>query len=118
MSGINKVILIGHLGENPDLRRLADNITVSSFPLATTEMQNKDGGRVEVTEWHNIVMWRGMAESAGRLLHKGDLVYIEGKLRTRSFVDKAGVRKAVTEIMTENFVALSKTTDLAEIAEE
>ncbi|MFS2219141.1 single-stranded DNA-binding protein, partial [Telluria sp. Tellsp104] len=87
MSGINKVILVGHLGKDPEVRNLEGGVSVTSFPLATSETFNKDGRKVEQTEWHNIVMWRGLAEVAARFLSKGKLVYIEGKLRTRSFED-------------------------------
>jgi single-strand DNA-binding protein len=96
MSGINKVILVGHLGKNPDLRTLDGGVNVASFPLATSETFNKDGRKVEQTEWHNIVMWRGLADVASKFLKKGKLVYIEGKLRTRTFEDKEGLKKYTT----------------------
>lgn len=111
MSGINKVILVGHLGKNPDIRYLEGGVSVVSFPLATSETFNKDGRKVEQTEWHNIVMWRGLADVAAKYLQKGKLVYIEGKLRTRSFEDKEGVKKYTTEIVAENFTLLGRKTD-------
>ncbi|TAH03501.1 MAG: single-stranded DNA-binding protein [Sphingobacteriales bacterium] len=111
MAGINKVILVGHLGKNPEVRHLEGNITVASFPLATSETYNKDGKRVEQTEWHNIVMWRGLADIASKYLVKGKLVYIEGKLRTRSFEDKEGNKKHTTEVVAENFTMLGRKTD-------
>ena len=111
MSGINKVILVGHLGKDPDVRHLDGGVTVASFPLATSETYNKDGKRVEQTEWHNIVLWRGLAEVASKYLQKGKLVYIEGKLRTRSFEDKEKVKKYVTEIVAENFTMLGRKSD-------
>lgn len=111
MSGINKVILVGHLGKDPEARTLEGGVSVVSFPLATSETFNKDGRKVEQTEWHNIVMWRGLADVAAKFLHKGKLVYIEGKLRTRSFEDKEGVKKYTTEVVAENFTLLGRKTD-------
>ncbi len=111
MSGINKVILIGHLGKDPELRYLEGGVSVTSFPLATSETFNKDGQKVEQTEWHNIVMWRGLADLASKYLSKGKLVYIEGKLRTRSFEDKAGIKKYTTEVVAENFTMLGRKSD-------
>jgi single-strand DNA-binding protein len=111
MSGINKVILIGHLGKDPELRSLEGGVSVTSFPLATSETFNKDGQRVEQTEWHNIVMWRGLADLAVKFLQKGKLVYIEGKLRTRSFEDKEGIKKYTTEVVAENFTMLGRKSD-------
>ncbi len=111
MPGINKVILVGHLGKDPEVRHLEGGVTVASFPLATSETFNKDGRKVEQTEWHNIVMWRGLAEIASKYLQKGKLVYIEGKLRTRSFEDKEGHKKYTTEIVAENFTMLGRKSD-------
>ncbi|MFC5283167.1 single-stranded DNA-binding protein [Pedobacter alpinus] len=111
MSGVNRVILVGHLGKDPEVRHLDGNVTVASFPLATSESYNKDGKRIEQTEWHNIVMWRGLADVAAKYLHKGKLVYIEGKLRTRSFEDKEGHKKYSTEVVAENFTLLGRKSD-------
>ncbi|RYU87934.1 single-stranded DNA-binding protein [Mucilaginibacter terrigena] len=111
MSGINKVILVGHLGKDPEVRHLEGGVAVASFPLATSETFNKDGRKVEQTEWHNIVMWRGLADVAAKFLQNGKLVYIEGKLRTRSFEDKEGVKKYTTEVVAENFTMLGRKTD-------
>jgi len=111
MSGINKVILVGHLGKDPEVRYLEGGVSVASFPLATSESFNKDGRKIEQTEWHNIVMWRGLADVAAKYLQKGKLVYIEGKLRTRSFEDKTGVKKYTTEIIAENFTILGRKSD-------
>ncbi len=111
MSGINKVILVGHLGKDPEVRHLEGNVTVASFPLATSETYNKDGRKIEQTEWHNIVMWGGLADVASKYLQKGKLVYIEGKLRTRSFEDKEGHKKYTTEIVAENFTMLGRKSD-------
>src|SRR6201986_3815582 len=111
MTGINKVILVGHLGKDPEIRYLEGGVAVASFPLATSETYTKDGKRVEQTEWHNIVMWRGLADIASKYLQKGKLVYIEGKLRTRSFEDKGGVKKYTTEVVAENFTMLGRKSD-------
>lgn len=111
MSGINKVILVGHLGKDPEVRHLEGNVSVASFPLATSETYNKDGRKIEQTEWHNIVMWRGLADVASKYLQKGKLVYIEGKLRTRSFEDKEGHKKYTTEVVAENFTMLGRKSD-------
>lgn len=111
MSGINKVILVGHLGKDPEVRHLENNVSVASFPLATSETFTKDGQRVEQTEWHNIVMWRGLADIAAKYLHKGKLVYIEGKLRTRNYEDKEGIKRYTTEVVAENFTMLGRKSD-------
>lgn len=111
MSGINKVVLVGHLGKDPEYRQLADNVPVVSFPLATSEVVNKDGKKVEVTEWHNIVLWRGLADVAVNLLEKGKLIYLEGKIRTRNFKDKQGIDKYTTEIVGESFTLLGRKSD-------
>lgn len=111
MSGINKVILVGHLGKDPEIRYLEGGVSVASFPLATSETYNKDGKKVEQTEWHNIVLWRSLADVAAKFLQKGKLVYIEGKLRTRYFEDKEGVKKYTTEVVAENFTLLGRKTD-------
>ena len=111
MSGINKVILVGHLGKDPEVRHLEGGVSVASFPLATSETYNKDGRKIEQTEWHNIVMWRGLADVASKYLQKNKLVYIEGKLRTRSFEDKEGNKKYTTEVVAENFTMLGRKSD-------
>jgi single-strand DNA-binding protein len=111
MSGVNKVILVGHLGKDPEARQLEGGVSVVSFPLATSEIFNKDGRKMEQTEWHNIVMWRGLADVAAKFLQKGKLVYIEGRLRTRSFEDREGVKKYTTEVVAENFTLLGRKTD-------
>lgn len=109
MSGVNKVILIGNLGKDPEIRHLEGGVSVAKFPLATTEIyKNKEGQKVEQTEWHNVVMWRGLADVAEKLLKKGNQVYIEGKLRTRSWDDKDGHKKYITEVMADNMTLLTK----------
>jgi single-strand DNA-binding protein len=108
MSGVNKVILIGRLGKDPEVRNLESGATVVNFTMATTETykDKTTGERKEITEWHNIVLWRGIAEVAAKYLHKGDLVYIEGRLRTRSW-EKEGVTRYTTEIIGDNMTMLS-----------
>lgn len=106
---VNKVILIGRLGKDPEVRKINETTTVCNFPLATNESyKNQDGSYTEQTEWHNIVMWRGVAERAERILKKGANVYIEGKLRTRSWEDKEKHKRYTTEIVVENFQLLDK----------
>ena len=106
---VNKVILIGRLGKDPEVRKINETTTVCNFPLATNESyKNQDGSYTEQTEWHNIVMWRGVAERAERILKKGASVFIEGKLRTRSWEDKEKHKRYTTEVVVENFQLLDK----------
>jgi len=107
MSGVNKVILIGRLGKDPEVRNLDNGVSVANFTMATSETykDRTTGEKKEVTEWHNIVLWRGLAEVSQKYLHKGDLVYIEGKLRTRSW-EKEGVTRYTTEIVADNMTML------------
>lgn len=109
MAGVNKVILIGNLGKDPELKYLDGNIAKANFSLATSEYhKDKQGNKVEQTEWHQIVLWRTMAESAEKILKKGMQVYIEGKLQTRQWLDKDGVKRNITEIVGESFKLLQK----------
>ena len=109
MIGLNKVILVGNLGKDPEVRHLEGGTAVASFSLATTESyKDKSGQRIDQTEWHNIVVWRGMAEAAEKFLKKGMTVYVEGKLRTRSWDDKDGHKRYITEIVGDTFTILSK----------
>ena len=109
MSGVNKVILVGNLGKNPEVRYLDSGIAVANFSLATTEnYKNKEGERVSQTEWHNIVFWRGLAEVAEKYLKKGDSIYVEGKIRTRKWEDKEGNTRYSTEILADNMTMLGK----------
>jgi single-strand DNA-binding protein len=108
MSGVNKVILVGRLGKDPEVRNLENGAAVANFTLATSESykDKTTGEKKEITEWHNVVVWRGLAEISQRYLHKGDMVYIEGKLRTRSW-EKEGVTRYTTEIVGDNMTMLS-----------
>lgn len=109
MRGVNRVMLIGNLGKDPDLQFLEGNIAVAKFSLATTESyKDKNGKLMSQTEWHTIVLWRGLAELAQKYLHKGSLVYIEGRLKTRSWEDKEHNKKFATEIVGDNLIMLDK----------
>src|SRR5690606_24745819 len=109
MRGVNKVMLIGNLGKDPDLQYLEGNIAVAKFPLATTETyKDKNGNLISQTEWHTVVLWRGLAELSQKYLHKGSLVYIEGRLRTRNWEDKDKNKRSNTEIVGDNMVMLDK----------
>jgi single-strand DNA-binding protein len=112
MRGVNRVMLIGNLGKDPDMQFLEGNIGVSKFSLATTETyKDRSGKLISQTEWHTVVLWRGLAELAQKYLHKGSLVYIEGRLKTRSWEDKEGNKKFATEIVGDNLIMLDKRSD-------
>jgi single-strand DNA-binding protein len=112
MRGVNRVMLIGNLGKDPDVQFLEGNIAVAKFSLATTETYKDRGGKlISQTEWHTVVLWRGLAELAQKYLHKGSLVYIEGRLRTRSWEDKEGHKKFATEVVGDNLIMLDKRND-------
>lgn len=107
---VNKVILLGNVGKDPEVRYLDSGVAVATFPLATSDRAYTlaNGTQVpERTEWHNIVLWRGLAETAEKYVHKGDKLYLEGKIRTRSYDDQAGVKRYVTEIFVDNMEMLS-----------
>jgi single-strand DNA-binding protein len=108
MIGVNKVILIGNLGKDPEIV-MFDNVKKASFPLATTEQyKNHDGMKVDETEWHNIVCWRGLADVADKFLKKSMQVYIEGKLKSRQWEDKEGNKRRTVEVVAENFKILTR----------
>src|SRR6267154_2232469 len=107
MSGVNKVILLGRLGKDPEARTLESGAMVVNFTIATSEVY-KDrvtGERKEITDWHNVVLWRGLAETASKYWHKGDQVYIEGKMRTRSW-EKDNVTRYTTEVIGDGMTLL------------
>lgn len=109
MAGVNKVILLGNLGKDPEIKYLDGNIARVSFSLATTDFyKDKAGNRIEQTEWHNVVMWRSLAEYAEKLLKKGMQIYLEGRLQTRQWQDKDGFKKNTTEVIAETFQLLNK----------
>ena len=107
---VNKVILIGNVGNDPDVRYLDSGVAVATFSLATTErgytLQN--GTQVpDRTEWHNIVLWRGLAQTAEKYVHKGDKLYIEGKIKSRSYDDQNGIKRTIVEIFADNMEMLT-----------
>lgn len=107
---VNKVILIGNVGKDPDVRYLENDVRVANFPLATTERGYTMSNGTQVpdrTEWHNIVVWRNLAEIAERYIRKSTKLYVEGKLKTRCYDDKTGIRRYITEIYAENIQILS-----------
>lgn len=108
MAGVNKVILVGHLGKDPEVRHLEGGSSVANFTLATNDYyKDKQGTRVERTEWHNVAAWRGLAELAEKYLRKGSQVYVEGKLRTRQYQDKDQQTRYITEIVADEISLLS-----------
>jgi len=109
MGSVNKVILVGNLGRDPELRYTPSGTAVANFTLATNEKwKSKSGEKQEHTEWHRIVAWGKLAEICGEYLHKGRQVYIEGTIRSRSYKDKEGVEKTSTEIRADNMVMLGR----------
>jgi single-strand DNA-binding protein len=108
MAGLNKVILIGNLGKDPEIMTFETGVKRAVFSLATSESyKDKDGNRVDQTEWHNIVLWRGLAEVAEKYLKKGAQIYLEGKIRTRSY-EVEGQKRYTTEIYGDNMLMLGK----------
>jgi len=107
---VNKVILIGNLGKDPEVRHLENGTSVASFSLATSETykDRNTGQPITNTDWHNIVLWRGLADVAEKYVKKGDKIYIEGKLKTRSWQDQEGNTKYTTEVVADNMVMLGR----------
>jgi single-strand DNA-binding protein len=109
---VNKVILVGNLGKDPELRYTASGTAVANFSLATTERyKDRDGNSQEKTEWHNIVVWRQLAEICGKYLTKGKQIYIEGKIQTRSYDDRDGNKRYITEIVVDQMQMLGRAGD-------
>lgn len=109
MAGINKVILVGNVGKDPELRALDNGRSVARFTLATSEVyKNKSGEKVANTEWHNIVLWSPLAEIADKYVKKGKQVYLEGKITNRSYQDKDGNMKYITEIVCQTMTLLGR----------
>lgn len=109
---VNKVILVGNLGKDPELRYTPAGAAVANFSLATTERyKDRDGNRQEKTEWHNIVAWRQLAEICGKYLHKGKQIYVEGKIQTRSYDDRDGNKRYMTEIVMDQMQMLGSKND-------
>jgi single-strand DNA-binding protein len=107
MAGVNKVILVGNVGKDPEVKVLENGVRVANFPLATTEIYKKEGNRFEQTEWHNIVLWRGLAEVAEKIVKKGATLYIEGKLRSRTWEDKDKVKRYFVEIVADTLTVIN-----------
>ena len=106
---VNKVVLIGNAGQDPEVRHLESGVAVANFNLATNESyKDKSGERVTQTEWHRVVLWRGLAEVAEKYVKKGELLYIEGRLRTRSWDDKDGNKRYTTEVLADAMKMLGK----------
>ncbi|MEJ2200505.1 MAG: single-stranded DNA-binding protein [Desulfuromonadaceae bacterium] len=109
---VNKVILVGNLGKDPELRYTPSGAAVATFSLATSErFKDRNGDMQEKTEWHNVVAWRQLAEICGKFLHKGKQVYIEGKIQTRSYDDRDGNRRYITEIVADQMQMLGSRGD-------
>ena len=109
---VNKVILVGNVGKDPETRYLDESTAISKFPLATSETyKNRSGERVSTTEWHNIVLWRGLAQVAEKYVKKGSQIYIEGRIKTRSYDDSDGNKKYITEITADQMQLLGKRPD-------
>lgn len=109
---VNKVILVGNVGKDPETRYLDENTPVCKFPLATSEVyRNREGEKVEQTEWHNIVLWRGLARVAEQYVKKGSQLYIEGRIRSRSYDDRDGNKRYITEIIGDNMQMLGRRQD-------
>jgi len=104
--GVNKVILIGNVGKDPEVKHLDNGTVLTKFPLATSETYKKDNEKVTTTEWHNIVLFRSQAEIAEKYVKKGDALYIEGKIRTRSWDDQDGNKRYMTEVVGNNMQML------------
>lgn len=117
MAGVNKVILVGNLGTDPEVRTLSSGTKVARLRIATSESYtNREGERVTNTEWHTVNLWRGLADVAERYLKTGNTIYVEGKLRTRSYDDKDGITRYVTEIEGDNMTMLGGRSDGASSA--
>ena len=109
MAGVNKVILLGHLGKDPEVKKLDSGKSVANFSLATSEVyKNKEGEKVTNTEWHNIVLWSPLAEIAESYLKKGSQLYLEGKISNRSYEDKDGVKKYISEVVGRDITLLGR----------
>jgi single-strand DNA-binding protein len=109
MGSLNKVMLIGNLGKDPEVRAIPSGVKVANFSIATSESYtDKTGQKVDKTEWHNIVMWRGLAEVAEKYLKKGSQIFVEGRLQTRSWDDQNGAKRYTTEVVADNMVMLGR----------
>jgi single-strand DNA-binding protein len=109
---VNKVILVGNVGKDPETRYLDESTAITKFPMATSETyKNRSGERVTTTEWHNVVLWRGLAQVAEKYVKKGTQIYIEGRIKTRSYDDADGNKKYITEIVGDQMQLLGRRPD-------
>lgn len=116
MSGVNKAILVGHLGADPELRHTQSGTPVATFRVATTERYNdRSGERQERTEWHRVVAWAKLAEICNTYLKKGKQVYIEGRIQTRQWEDQNGQTRYMTEIVANNMVMLGRAGETVDV---
>jgi single-strand DNA-binding protein len=107
MASLNKVILIGHLGRDPEVKYTQDGKAVANFSIATSESwKDRDGNKQDKTEWHNVVIWGKLADICKQYLAKGRQVYVEGKIQTREYTDREGNKKKITEIVANQMVML------------
>ncbi|MDD4823199.1 MAG: single-stranded DNA-binding protein [Bacteroidales bacterium] len=116
---INKVILVGNVGKDPEVRYIDNNVPVATITVATSERAYKTSNGTEIperTEWHNVVLWRGLAEVAEKYVRKGTQVYIEGKIKTRSWADQTGAKRYATEIIADNMELLGRRGEIAPLA--
>lgn len=116
---INKVILVGNVGKDPDIRYIDNNVPVATITVATSERAYKTSNGTEIperTEWHSVVLWRGLAEVAEKYVRKGTQVYIEGKIKTRSWADQTGAKRYSTEIIADNMELLGRRGEIAPLA--
>lgn len=116
---INKVILVGNVGKDPEVRYIDNNVPVATITVATSERAYKTSNGTEIperTEWHNVVLWRGLAEVAEKYVRKGSQVYIEGKIKTRSWADQTGAKRYSTEIIADNMELLGRRGEVAPLA--
>ena len=108
MSGVNKVILVGRLGKDPEVRNLESGVAVANFTMATSESyKDREGNWQESATWHNVVMWKNQAETVEKYVNKGSLIYIEGKITNRQWDDKDGVKHSITEVIGYSLILLT-----------
>ena len=119
MKGFNKVMLLGNLGKDPEIQNTKSNVAMAKFTLATTEnYTDKNGAPAAQTEWHTIIAWRHLADVAQKFLHKGSLVFVEGKIRTRAWEDKDKIKRSTTEIIADNIIVMDKKRENADLPSE
>lgn len=102
MTSLNKVLIMGHLGQDPELRHTQNQVPVANFSMATKEVSMKEGQKVETTEWHKVIVWNKMAENCAKYLKKGSGVFVEGRIQTRHWEDKSGQKRSSVEIIAHN----------------